>query len=242
MKIIYKNVKDFPGWDQAGEFLQKLIRQYNAQKLLEIGSGANPTLTADFIESHKISYTTNDVDSEELEKADPRLETLQFDFSGRKLPENLRDSFDLVFSRMVNEHIKDGEQYYKNIYSILRGGGITSHCFSTLYAFPFVMNKIIPENLSNYLLQKLSPVDQYSHGKFKAYYSWSRGPSKKMIRRYNQIGFDVIEYAGFFGHDYYHHGLRLLHRLEEAKSDLLLSHFRIPYLTAYAYIILQKPN
>lgn len=240
MKIMYKNVKDFPGWDLADDFLKELINQYRPTNVLEIGSGATPTLKLDFIKAQNINYTTNDIDAGELQKADSQLKTLHFDFCNKELPAGLINSYDLVFSRMVNEHVQDGKQYYENIHSVLKEGGITCHCFSTLYSLPFLVNKIIPEEVSNFLLQTFAPRDQYSHGKFKAYYSWSRGPTKKMIHRFNQLGYEVIEYTGFFGHDYYKKRLGFLDFLERAKSEFLLSHFQNPYLTAYACIILRK--
>lgn len=242
MNIIYKSLNEFPGWDQAPGFLSDLIMRYKSREILEVGSGANPTLALDFIEANQIAYTTSDIDAIELQKADSRLKTLHFDFCDKNLPSHLNHAYDFIFSRMVNEHIQDGKQYYENIYSMLREGGVTCHCFSTLYALPFLVNRLIPESLSTALLRVFAPRDEHSHGKFKAYYSWSRGPSRQMIRRFNEIGFDVIEYAGFFGHEYYQKRLRPLHALEQAKSNFLLSHFQNPHLTAYAYIILQKPK
>jgi hypothetical protein len=242
MKIVYKNLRDFPGWDLADEFLKGLISQYNSRNILEIGSGANPTLTLDFIKAQNLNYTTNDLDAGELQKANPLLKTLHFDFCSPELPANIRNSYDLVFSRMVNEHVRNGKQYYQNIYDVLCENGITCHCFSTLYSFPFLVNKIVPESISDALLSIFSPREQYIHAKFKAYYSWSRGPTKRMIYRFKQLGFEVIEYAGFFGHEYYKKRLHFLNYLERIKSDFLLSHFPNPYLTAYAYIILQKKS
>src|SRR5690606_13722881 len=101
-------------------------------------------------------------------------------------------------------HVKDGKSYYKKLYDLLEPGGVTAHCFSTLYAFPFLVNRILPENLTDKLLNFFNPrEDRYQHEKFPAYYSWSRGPSAKIIKKFEGLGFEVIEYAGFFGHGYY---------------------------------------
>lgn len=240
MKIDYKNVKEFPGWDLAPEFLRNIISQYDVKNILEIGSGANPTLTLDYIKSKKLMYTTNDIDSGELKKADPFLKTLCFDFCNPEIPEDSKSKYDLIFSRMVNEHVRDGRQYYKNIYEALVDDGITVHCFSTLYSLPFVVNKVTPEWLSSMLLRVFAPRDEYSHGKFKAYYSWSRGPANKMINRFQDIGFEVVEYVGFFGHDYYKKRLPVLDYFEQIKTNHLLTRFKSPYLTSYAYVILKK--
>jgi hypothetical protein len=50
----------------------------------------------------------------------------------------------------------------------------------------------------------------------------------------------VIQYAGYFGHDYYHN-FPLLDKLERMKSNLLASTMPIAALTSYACLILQKP-
>jgi hypothetical protein len=85
-----------------------------------------------------------------------------------------------------------------------------------------------------------SPRDEHLHGKFSAYYSWSRGPSNSMIRRFEEIGFEIIDYRGYFGH-YYYQKLPWLHRLEMFKSKLLLK-YPVPQLCSYARVVLRKPQ
>jgi hypothetical protein len=85
-----------------------------------------------------------------------------------------------------------------------------------------------------------SPRDEHLHGKFSAYYSWSRGPSNSMIRRFEEIGFEIIDYRGYFGH-YYYQKLPWLHRLEMFKSKLLLK-YSVPQLCSYARVVLRKPQ
>jgi hypothetical protein len=138
---------------------------------------------------------------------------------------------------MVGEHISDGEIFHRNIYKLLNPGGLSVHCFSTLYALPFLMNRFLDESLSNFLLGKFAPRDEENHGKFKAYYNWSRGPSKKMIERYKEIGFEIIEYNGYFGHNYYKK-ISPLNKLEQLKAKWLVEH-AIPMLTSYATLVLK---
>jgi hypothetical protein len=187
-----------------------------------------------------LRYTTNDVSSEELKKADPVFERWEADVSAPVIPGGYQGRFDLVFSRMVNEHVSDGERYHANICALLKPNGISAHCFSTLYTLPFVVNWIAPGALSKLLLQIACPrEDEEKHGKFRAHYSWSRGPSQRMIRRFESLGYSVIEYHGYFGHTYYRRWSPLLDRIESLKSRTLLSH-PAAVLCSYAMIVLRK--
>jgi SAM-dependent methyltransferase len=151
-------------------------------------------------------------------------------------------TFDLVFSRMVNEHVSDGQRYYRNIYNMLRPGGVTAHCFSTLYALPFLVNRLVPERLASCLLDVFNPRNRYQQDKFPAHYSWSRGPSGRMRRRLMALGYEIVEYRGYFGHPYYNQPLmKPVRALEEAKAAWLCRH-PIPALTSYAVVILRKPR
>ena len=241
MRISYAHYLEFPGWTTAPRFLAAIIARQSSTSLLEIGAGANPTLSpAQFGAS--LRYTTNDRSPEELAKAGARYETLLLDMATAGRSALPREEFDLVFSRMVNEHVGDGERYHRNIFDVLRPGGIAVHCFSTLYALPFVVNRLLPERVAGRVLDIVNPRDRYRHGKFPAHYSWSRGPSRRMIDRLSALGYEVVEYHGYFGHPYYNRpALRAVRAIEEAKARWLCRH-PIPALTSYAVVILRKPR
>lgn len=242
MTVSYEHYLRFPGWTMAPAFLAGLVARLRPATLLEIGSGANPTLSPEQFDAGALRYTTNDVDAGELAKAGPGYETLQLDMA-TALPAALpRAAFDLVFSRMVNEHVADGELYYRNIFDVLRPGGVTAHCFSTLYALPFVVNRIAPERIAGRLLDLFNPRDRYLQDKFPAHYSWSRGPSSRAIARLARLGYEIVEYRGYFGHPYYDRPLlRPVRALEQAKAAWLVRH-PIAALTSYAVVILRKPR
>lgn len=225
------------GWSKTEAYVQELILKYRIKSILEIGAGANPTINPDFIRKNSLDYTISDVDDLELSKADGIYAKLVIDLSKKNII--CTKKFDLIFSRMVGEHISHAKTLHQNIYNHLTGGGISFHCFSTLYALPFLFNKLLPENLSEFILNIVAPRDDHKHGKFKAYYDWSRGPSKKMIERFESIGYEIIEYIGYFGHNYYNK-FPLLNKIEELKSKVLLK-FPFSYLTSYSYFILRKP-
>ena len=231
---------EFPGWDKASTLILRLIEQHHCKRILEVGGGANPCLSLDAIAAYDLDYTTNDVSPVELAKADDRYKTLCLDVGGALPPAAPRESFDLIFSRMVNEHVADGARYYRNIYQLLSRGGYTFHCFSTPFTLPFVVNRVLPERLSSLLLDAVAPRDDPEHhGKFHAYYNWCVGPSVRMVQRLSDIGFDVLEYNGYFGHEYYA-AYPALQRLEEAKATWLSQH-PTHLLTSYASLLLRRP-
>ncbi len=235
----YGAFADFPGWTEAESWIGGLIRRYEARDILEIGAGANPTLSLSSLKSLAVrEYTTNDVSAEELAKAAPGYATLCCDFADPAL--EFSRQYDFVCSRMVNEHVRDGAAYYRNVFRALRPGGVTVHAFSTLYALPFVVNRLMPEATSSALLNAFAPRDRHQHEKFRAYYSWSRGPTRRQIRRFEALGFDVLEYRGYFGHNYYEKRLAPLHWLEQRKEAWLLRH-PMPMLTSYATVLLRRP-
>jgi 2-polyprenyl-3-methyl-5-hydroxy-6-metoxy-1,4-benzoquinol methylase len=236
--VAFHPVSDFPGWDMAADWILNLIRKYGCRNVLEVGSGANPTLSAETVSSLKIRYTANDVSPEELSKADGVYERWVCDLSLGTIPEETHGKFDLVFSRMVNEHISDGRAYHTNIHNLLKPGGLTAHCFSTLYALPFTANRILPDWIGGILLNLFAPRDAHKTGKFRAYYSWSRGPSAAALSRFEGLGYEVVEYRGYFGHTYYRR-VPFLHRLEGLKSRVLLAK-PVPMLCSYGMMIARK--
>jgi hypothetical protein len=237
--VTFHTVDEFEGWEAAPAAVKAIVAEYRPHRVLEVGSGANPTLDPGFVAAHGLEYTANDISKDELAKASAVYHRLALDISDGPIPASLQGQFDFIFSRMTNEHVRDGQQYHRNIHFMLARGGIAAHWFSTLYALPFLVNKLSPEWLSDWLLRCFAPRDTEMHDKFKAHYSWSRGPSPSMIRRIEDIGFDVLEFRGYYGHGYYAKRLPLLYRLERLKAHWLVKH-PFPLLTSYARLILRK--
>lgn len=203
-----------------------------------MGCGANPTLAPATVSALDLHYTANDISLEEINKADLVFDKWVCNLSSDSVPVERQGTFDLVFSRMVNEHVSDGRAYHANIYRLLKPNGLAAHCFSTLYTLPFVVNRTVPDAVGEVLLKLFAPRDSYKLGKFHAYYSWSRGPSPAMIGRFEALGYEVLDYRGYFGHTYYAR-IPFLQRLEFLKSRLLMAK-PIPALCSYGMVILRK--
>jgi SAM-dependent methyltransferase len=241
--VTYSTYLEFPGWNMAPGFMREIVEREAATSILEVGAGRDPTFGVDEVRARGLSYAVNDIDADELELVDPAYETACFDMSGALPAEIGARQFDLIFSRMVNEHVADGARYYRNIFGLLKPGGLTVHFFATLFTVPSLTNRFLPEALS-------APLKTFSFGraegeygeyeKFPARYSWCRGPSPAMRKRFTEIGFEVESYVGYFGHGYYGR-VPPLHKLELVKTRWLLRH-PVDALTSYAVVVLRRPG
>lgn len=227
-------------WDSFEERLVDVIRASGAVDVGELGGGANPALTLAGLVGRPLDLTVLDVSAEELSRTPPGVDTVCVDLCAADPP--VRDRFDLVFSRMLCEHLKDPRAFHRNCYVALRPGGYAVHFFPAATALPFALNRLLPMGLSQRLLESFFPARRRGgiHGKFPAYYRWCWGPTGPQLGRYRSVGFDVEACDVGIGHGYYQHvpGLR---RLEAAKAALVLRH-PSPWLAAYVLVVLRRPK
>ena len=223
-------------WQGFEKLIIKIIERYEIKRVCDIGGGANPVLNINFIESNDLDYSVLDISESELLKAPKGYNKILADIASPTF--SIEKKYDLVFSKMLAEHITDAEQFNKNVLSCLAENGLALHYFPTLYTIPFLVNYLVPDKFSNALVNIFDPRDMYQQNKFPAYYRWCRGPTRRQIQKFNDIGYDVVEYNGFFGHGYYNK-IKPLKKLHEVKTRYLLKHPN-PLLTNFAYVILRK--
>jgi 2-polyprenyl-3-methyl-5-hydroxy-6-metoxy-1,4-benzoquinol methylase len=228
---------------QFRDYVLGLACRPGVRRICEIGGGANPALPLEFLRQHGLDYTVLDISQEELNKAPEGYTKVQADIASRDF--NLTGNYDLVFSKLLAEHVADGEQMHRNIWKILADDGYAFHHFPTLYTVPFLLNRLAPEQWSEQVLLHLAPNRARSSkwAKFPAYYSWCRGPMRRQVQRLESVGYRVEEYVGFFGHDYYAQSkkVRFLDAPQRHLTSFLLKH-PVPLFTSYAYLLLQKPS
>lgn len=229
-------------WDLIGEHYLHMVHAIAAEprvsRVCEIGAGANPSLSPDFIELHSLDYLIVDVSESELAKAPAGYQTGLADLTAAQFD---REAFDLVVSRFVVEHIAAPVSFHRNIIHALVRGGRCVHLFSTLYGLPALVNQLLPERLSERALLRMQParVPTGSEPKFPARYRWCRGPSAKQLSRLGRVGFVVEDYVGYFGHQYFDHW-PTAKRANEWLTGLQLRH-PLPLLTSYALVVASKP-
>lgn len=227
--------------------IRRLIEETGARRVCEVGGGANPAVGLDYIEREGLSYVLLDISESELAKAADGYTKVVADICADPL--DLQGRFDLVISRMVAEHLPDPVRFHRNVRSLLVANGRAFHYFPTLYAFPFVLNRLLPPSLSARLLGAVQHDRDESgvqpdrdesgcHAKFRVYYRWCRGPSNRQIARLESIGYVVEEYLGMMGHLYF---LRVppLQAVIDSMTRVALK-WPFPAVTAYAWVILKR--
>ena len=232
-------------WDQAWADLPDAVRRFarreDVTRVCELGGGANPILDLAFIERHGLHYEVLDASEEELAKAPPGYTRAVADATDPTLADR-HGPYDLVASGFVAEHVSDPAAFHATVHALLRPGGHAVHLFPTLYEPVFLVNLLIPEALTDRALARVQPGREAhgSHAKFRPYYRWCRGPGVRQFQRLESIGFEVMDYRGYFGHGYFRR-FPALDRLEQRGARVLVRH-PLPALASYARVILRRPE
>ncbi len=224
-------------WKNCISYIVRMIEEHGFTRIVEIGAGANPTLSADFVSSRGIEYTLLDISQSELDKAPAGYLKVCADICGDEpLPQG---QYDFAFSRMLAEHVPNGEIFHRNTRALLKDGGYAFHFFPTLFALPFLVNAALPEAWAEKLLHLLQPGRERSGnlGKFPARYSLCRGPLRSSIQRFEQLGYEVEQYLGFYGHGAYYQKIPVLRAIHAWLSEVLSRH-PVPALTSFADVVL----
>jgi SAM-dependent methyltransferase len=219
-------------WGAYEQKIVELIAVNRFRDILDVGGGANPSLPPDKISG--LNYSVLDVSQTELDKTPKGYRTICANIL------EASGEFDLVVSKMFCEHVADGEALHRKIFQLLRPGGVAFHFFPTLYAPSMVINRLAPESLTSAVVSMLysNRHRNGSDGKFPAYYSWCRGPSRRQIKRFESIGYEVEEYVGFFGTEYFR-VVPPVQRVADVFSHFLVRH---PFncLTSDCFLTLRK--
>jgi SAM-dependent methyltransferase len=226
-------------WFEYDGLLDWLCHRSDVRRVCEVGAGANPALQLDFLSACGIDHAIVDISQEELDKAPVGYTKLLLDMT-QPLPQ-LTESVDLVASSFVAEHVHDPVTFHRNVWRMLRPGGFALHVFPTFYALPFLLNRAVPERVTDRVLIRFQRFREPEghEGKFPAYYHWCRGPTQRQIARFRDVGFELLSFRGYFGHGYYLH-FGLLNDCENAKAKFLLRH-PVPQLTPYGLVLLRRP-
>jgi hypothetical protein len=208
-------------------------------RVCDVGGGAHPVVELPRIRRLRLEYTVFDLSPGQLDRAGSGYETWSGNVLDRGDVAELvrsRGPFDLALSRWTAEHMSDGRLFHENVYAMLRPGGTAIHLFPTLYSLPFVVNHVLSTDLSERLLFWAFPR---RHTKFPTHYSWCRGPTHRQITRLESIGYELVRYTGFFGHDFYRK-LGPLHHANGLLAATLTKH-PLPSLTSFSLVVLRRP-
>lgn len=226
------------GSDFRAEVWEALKRTGNGA-VCDLGGGANPLIPLDVLGAQGLEYTVLDISEAELQKADGGYTKVVADVTA-PIGSELEGRFDVVFSKMLAEHLRDGVRFHRNVFEMLRPGGIAIHLYPTLYALPFLVNRFASERLAYQILQRVAPRDSWKESKFPAYYDCCRGPSPRAQRLLHGLGYRVRKYKGYYGHGYFNR-LPLLRRASDLAAHALMRH-PLNAFTSYALVVLERPR
>ena len=220
--------------------VRRLAREHEVRSICDLGGGANPVLALDDIEQLGLRYLVVDGSGEELAKAPGGYETRRLDIGNASFDLE-GERFDLVVSRFAAEHVADPVLFHSTARALLRPGGRAAHFFPTLPSPPFVVNRLLMEPGSRRVLNLLQPRirhEQGQHGKFRAYYRWCEGPTRRQYRRFASVGFSVEDYVVLVGHDYYSRLPGLQRSADFVSRQLIRRPW--PGLSTYSAVVLRR--
>jgi SAM-dependent methyltransferase len=219
-------------WQNYKSVVLGLQAAFRFKSLMEVGAGRSPILSEREYKNLNAEYTVNDISPAELALAPNWTSKACFDISCP--PPSAASSYDLIFSRMVFEHIRDAKAAYNAVYRLLKPGGICLSFFPTLYCLPFVVNYFSPERISHELQQKFDPR---GNPKFPAYYNWCRSTAF-LKPRLLEVGFREVFVVAFYGHSYYR-VIPILRDINKRWTELARSKDWRPS-SSFAYALVQK--
>jgi SAM-dependent methyltransferase len=212
---------------------------FAARRLIEIGGGRDPLFGLREIEQLGVEMTINDISAGELAVLPPGYRTARFDVAGDASSlADFRNSFDFAFSRMVFEHVADGQRGWTNLYELLAPGGVALTYIPTLYSLPFVVNKLLPDKLAAGIVKSV-----YKHRTdeddpvFPARYSWCYADAR-MPKMLSSIGYREIFIQPFYAHGYYK-PFPMIHRVHRWFADIA-RRYDWRATASFAYIAVRK--
>jgi hypothetical protein len=216
------------------------LMDVGAKRFCEVGGGDRPAVQLKQIGELELDYVVLDISQEELDKAPRGYRLFAGDVLDRERVSELLDEmgpFDVVLSRWAAEHMADGKLFHRAVRDMLRPHGTAVHIFPTLYATPFVFNRLLDSRLSAAILARTQPERR---SKFPACYSWCRGPTRRQLGRLSELGYSVESYVGFFGHNHYRR-IRPLDAVHGRFVEWQLDHPH-PLMTSFALAVLTRSD
>ncbi len=228
-------------WDNYENAVLALARRFGLKELCEIGGGRDPGFLPSNPALRGLSLTVNDIDQLELDFAPQGLKKARFDIAGDlSEPDARPGSYDLMFSRMVFEHVDGVEQAWRNIHALLRPGGVALCFFPTLYAPVFTLNHMIPERLSRRIVHALFPNRRDGGGdpKFPALYDWCVTSEARVKPMLAAAGFAEAHIQPFWGHGYFDRMPGL--KQADHAFNRLAARLDWRLMTTYAFVAVRK--
>ncbi|MCE4225123.1 class I SAM-dependent methyltransferase [Methylobacterium sp. C25] len=227
-------------WTSLKPSLERVIAEAKVRRVLEIGGGRHPFFTVADSKRLGFDLTVNDLDAEELSHAPGEFGRLVLDIAADLDGSGVeRGVYDLIFSRMVFEHVRDAEKAWSNVHTLLAPGGIGFAFVPTLFSPPFVINRAMPEALTSRVLRLIDRSRNPDEiPKFPAFYQACRASETALAPMLTRIGFREVCVVPFFGTPYFPAVPVLKHLASAFDRWVERRDWRI--FASYAYIVARK--
>ncbi|MBY6243628.1 bifunctional 2-polyprenyl-6-hydroxyphenol methylase/3-demethylubiquinol 3-O-methyltransferase UbiG [Methylosinus sp. Sm6] len=193
-------------WENYKRAIVEIAARKGLRRHLEIGGGRDPLFRPDEGAAHGFDVTLNDISAHELSRLPSGYSTALCDIAGEDAKSVLgAERYDIAYSRMVMEHVPNVARMWENIAYTLAPGGVAFSFFPTLYAPPFVLNRLIPEKISRWLLETVFPhrKEEGDNPKFPAYYDYCFSDEAKIVPMLKRAGFSEVAVLPFWGYSYF---------------------------------------
>jgi SAM-dependent methyltransferase len=193
-------------WENYKPTVIELARSRGLRRHLEIGAGRDPLFQPQEAAALGFDITLNDISAHELALAPSGHGKMQCDIASPQAPDILgRGQYDLAYCRMVMEHVPDVAAMWRNIGHVLAPGGLALSFFPTLYALPYVLNTLMPEPLSRFLLESVFPERKPDGDdpKFPAHYNHCFSSEARLMPMLREAGFSDAVILPFWGYAYF---------------------------------------
>lgn len=193
-------------FDRYKDTVTALARDGGLTRHLDIGGGRDPLFEPAELDALGFTVTLNDISARELALAPDRYRKVRCDITAPDAPALLGETcHDLAYCRMVMEHVADVPALWRTIHAVLAPGGVAVSFFPTLYAPPFVLNRLVPERLSSAILHAVdrNRGEDGDNPKFPAFYNYCRGGAGTLAPLLSDIGFAEVTVLPFWGYSYF---------------------------------------
>lgn len=225
-------------WETYKGLITALGTEMGLTRHLEVGGGRHPLFTPAEAAANRFAVTINDISADELSRAPREFAQLHCDIASKDpLEPTSVGAYDLVYSKMVMEHVRDAAQMWRNQYELLAPGGVALAFIPTLFAPAFTANHVLPDPVSAAIVGKMFPGRTWegTDPKFPAHYDLCYGDERKVAPTLRAIGFDEVHVLPFYGYSYFD-GLPGLRRADRWFTEWARRNDRRRF-TSFAYLI-----
>jgi hypothetical protein len=240
MELGYKTDFDW-AFDNYKRVIVEIASRKGLRRHLEVGGGRRPLFLPDEVTALGFDVTLNDISSHELSRAPAGYSTVLCDIAGKEAKSALGPvRYDIAYSRLVMEHVPDVAHMWENIAYTLAPGGVGFSFFPTLYAPPFVLNRLLPGKISRWMVKTVNPTRKDDGGDpiFPAHYDYCYSGESKIVPMLKRAGFSDVAIFPFWGHGYFRKfpGIKQI----DAAFTNIARERQWRAVSSYAYVIATK--